>query len=100
MSFQYVSSMCRPLGRNQAANVDPSAETLSRGHRLARVLDWPDASTLDHEVVGESRSSPTSALTAMRRGARGCTCRPRHRANIFVDLSRRDSGLRLDAGGC
>ena len=38
MSFQYVSSMRRPLGRNQAANVDPSAETLSRGHSLARIL--------------------------------------------------------------
>ena len=29
MSFQYVSSMRLPLRRNQAATVDPSAETLS-----------------------------------------------------------------------
>ena len=49
---------------------------------------------------GRSRSSPTSAPRAMRRGARGCTWRPRHRANIFVDLSRPDNALRLDAGGC
>jgi hypothetical protein len=31
MSFQYVSSMRSPLRCNQAATVDPSAETLSIG---------------------------------------------------------------------
>ena len=63
MSFQYVSSMRLPLRRNQAATVDPSAETLSIDGSAQMYLrdpagnlvevDWPDASTLDREVVGE-----------------------------------------------
>ena len=63
MSFQYVSSMRLPLRRNQAATVDPSAETLSIDGSAQMYLrdpagnlvevDWPDASTLDREVVVE-----------------------------------------------
>lgn len=83
MSFQYVSSMCLLLRRNQAATVDPSAETLSsRGQSLTRILG----------VVGVALLAAWLAVKAAGR--------PRHRANIFVDLSRPDNALRLDAGGC
>ncbi len=82
MSFQYMSSMRLPLRRNQAATVDPSAETLSRGQSLTRILG----------VVGVALLAAWLAVKAAGR--------PRHRANIFVDLSRPDNALRLDAGGC
>ena len=82
MSFQYVSSMRLPLRRNQAATVDPSAETLSRGQSLTRILG----------VVGVALLAAWLAVKAAGR--------PRHLANIFVDLSRPDNALRLDAGGC
>ena len=86
MSFQYVSSMRLPLRRNQATTVDPSAETLSIDGSAQMYLRDPAGNLVE---VG-----------CRRRGARGCTWRPRQRANIFVDLSRPGIVLRLDAGGC
>ena len=97
MSFQYVSSMRRPLGRNQAANVDPSAETLSRGHSLARILGVGAVA-----LVAAWLAVKAAFVMARDRGLVDDALGPpvRDRANIFVDLSRTDSGLRLDAGGC
>ena len=69
-------------------------------------VDWPDASTLDREVVGEialladERPQSDEARRARLYLAPAAPWRPRHRANIFVDLSRPDNALRFSAGGC
>ncbi len=68
-------------------------------------VDWPDASKLDREVVEEiallADEHPQSdeARRARLYLAPAAPWRPRHRANILVDLSRPDNVLRLDAGG-
>ena len=84
-----MSSMRVPLRRNQAAAVDPSAETLSIDGSAQMYLRDPAGNLVEVDCRG-----------AMRRGARGGTWRPRHRANVLVDLSRPDIVLRLDAGRC